>query len=297
VLVGAKAFYDIGKVEYNTITLDRRLYRMELAVQDFDGIVWNFIDIPSPPTISPTAPQKAVIPEPSHPKWPSASYIINSMVWVTAFNPLPVDGVRDSYKEGYGLVLNEQIGLVYISREVITSEFCTATIGIFGSVVIPGHVVFVHPAQNYAILKYDTSLVEAPVRPARLSEKEIQPGESALFFHCNDGWHLELSQVFVPGSHTVSVAPDIYGAQRSVSMEVLTVNALLSGGYSGSGLISEDGTVQALWSGTYCTTVASIIPVLKQLEDGHTPKIRLLGARLMSIELLDAITRGMPEGK
>jgi pro-apoptotic serine protease NMA111 len=297
VVVTTKPFYDFKKVEYHTITLDRALCRMELGTQDFNSGQWVFTGIPPCPTSSSIEPQKALIPKPTHEKYPRATYIINALVWVKAFCPLPVHGSQPFFQEAYGLVVNKELGLVLIARDVVLSEFCTTTISIFGSIVIPGEVIFIHPAQNFAVLKYDTSLIEAPIQEAQLSKSEIQPGTSALYFHCNNSWLLDLSPAFVAGHYTQNYIPSISRAARGLNVEVLEVCASSSYAFNGSGLISEDGKVQALWFGKTCTTVAAIVPVLEQLERGETPQTRLLGAQLRSIELLEAGTRGVPEGR
>jgi len=250
--------------------------------------------IPSPPTSGPVAAQKANVKRNTHEKYPQAAYIIDSIVWVTIYNPLPIDGSENTRVQGWGLVLNEKLGLVLVSRDLVTTEFFTCTVSIFGSIIIPGDIVFVHPAQNYAILRYDPSLVNAPVERARLSMTEIKPGDSTLLFHCNDSWLLDLSPSFVAGVTPVCLAPGIYSGCRSVNIEALRVTS--SSGRTGSGLISENGTVQALWLGEHCITVASIVPVLKQIESGYIPQIRLLGARMHTIEVTDAMTMGLPEG-
>jgi S1-C subfamily serine protease len=294
-LVATKGFDDINKLEYNICILERGLYRMELASREPNSGSWQFADIITPPAIASTTPQKAALAKPSHPKYADAAYILHALVFVTTLYPLGVDGVTDSGKSGYGLIVNEELGLVLVSRQTIRSEFCTIQIRFHASIVVPGRVVFAHPTESFAVVKYDTSLVDAPVVRARLSSTETELGESGLLFYINTGWRLLLSSTAVAGKCVVTTDPDMQNSVSAVNSEVLTVGQS-PGNYSGSGLISEDGTVQALYLGDYLTTVASIIPVLKQLEAGEVPQTRLLGARLDTTSLLQAITMGLPEG-
>jgi hypothetical protein len=285
-------------VIYNTLSFNRRLCRTELASRDFAAGEWIKSDIPSAPTLEAELVQKAVISAPTHKKYPEAAYILNCIVDVYAYYPAAVDGVHDATKWAGGLILNEELGLVLVSRDIIKSEFCTATIAMFGSIKVAGKVVFVHPAYCYAILQYDPKLVDAPVQRARLSTTKVQPGDSVLSFSANNSWLLDLSPVTIAGMYTVSTSPNIDGAKRSVNMEVLSVKVSSTDkpNVAGTGLISEDGTVQAMWLDKNCTEITHIIPILRQIEAGQTPQIRLMGARFIAVEVLGAATMGLSEG-
>lgn len=298
ILTESKGLTDINKVQYNAFTLNRALCRLEIATQDFQSGVWTLSEIPQPPALAPRIPQKVLAPIPDHPKYPNAAYIANSIVYVGSTRPIMSDGMQTAYTSHWGIVLNEELGLVLVSRDVVISELCNARIIFFGSIVLPADVVYVHPVFGYAVLKYDASLIQGPVQRARLSDKEITAGESALYFQLNDGWKLDLSPAFVSGTRMITVAPDYDKESRAANLEVLNVSASLSShSLDGAGLISEDGTVQALWCGGYCTPVASLIPILRQLEAGENPQTRLLGASFDEIDLMDAITMGIPEGR
>jgi hypothetical protein len=93
----------------------------------------------------------------------------------------------------------------------------------------------------------------------------------------------------------VYCSPQIAPGTRSVNFEALSVDTNTAAYKSGCGLISEDGTVQALWLGDCCLSTTIVLPVLKQMEQGLTPKIRLLGARIETIETDDAKPMGVPE--
>jgi hypothetical protein len=167
------------------------------------------------------------------------------------------------------------------------------------SIVIPGKVIFLHPVHSFAILRYDPSLVEPTIPRVTLSTTEIKPGDSTLFFKVNNGGNLELSPTYVAGVCTFSCIPRISPGVTAVSVESLTVDTNIPVFASGCGLISEDGMVQALWLGRYCVPISIFVPVLKMVEHDLTraPTIRLLGARLHSIETGSAKALGVPQGK
>lgn len=211
--------------------------------------------------------------------------------------PETVDGYSAEHKRGYGLIINEELGHVLVSRDVVPHAFCTVNITICGSIILPAEIAFLHPVQNFAVLKYNASVVHAPVQRARLSTTPIKSGDSAIFFRCNDSGMLELSPAYVAGVATVYRSPDIAPGTRAVNIEALTVDTNMPAYQSGCGLIGEDGTVQALWMGDHCIATPELLPVLKQMEEGTVPDIKLLGARLQAIEMGDAKAMGVPEGK
>ncbi|KAF2435560.1 nuclear serine protease HtrA2/Nma111 [Tothia fuscella] len=293
--VSYKSLHDVNKVQHKIIELDRHLNITERGTRNFTTGLWTQSVVPDPPTpVTPTL-QKAEVDRNPHPRFPQAGYIINSIVWISVFMPQTVDGYSAEQKAGYGLIVNEELGLVLVSRDVVPHAFCTVSVTICGSVILPAEIAFLHPVQNFAVLKYNTALIQAPAQRARLSPTPIKSGDSALFFRCNDSGMLELSPAYVAGVATVYRAPDIAPGTRALNIEALTVDTNMPAYKSGCGLIGEDGTVQGLWMGDYCIATPDLLPVIKQMEDGTVPDIRLLGARLHAIEMGDAKAMGVPE--
>jgi S1-C subfamily serine protease len=292
--VSYKSLYDVNKVEHDIVELNRSFCSTEFATRDSTSGLWVNTDIPDPPSHVSSSQQKVAISSTKHPKYPNASYIVNSIAWVTVYLPRCVDGFLSGPRRNYGLIVNEELGLVLVSRDAIPHGFCSCTITICGSVLLPGELIFTHPVQNFAVLRYDASKVQAPLQRARLSAEEIQPGDEALFFRCYGG-QIELKPAFIAGLSTVYCSPQIAPGTRSVNFEALAVDTNSTSYKSGCGLISEDGTVQALWLGECCLSTTIVLPILKQMEQGLTPKIRLLGARIETIEMDDAKPMGVPE--
>lgn len=75
-------------------------------------------------------------------------------------------------------MVDAEKGLVVISRAIVPTDLIDITITIAESIVVEGKVLFMHPLQNYAVVKYDPSLVLAPVQSARLSTKFLRQGTS-----------------------------------------------------------------------------------------------------------------------
>jgi pro-apoptotic serine protease NMA111 len=288
---------DIHRIQHKIVEFDRRLCLTELAERNFDTGLWTKIDLPKFPDTRQPLPRKAQLFKSSHPKHEKASYIINSLVWVQTWVPVPVDGFEVSRKQNYGLVFNSELGLVLASRDAVPHYFCRCTVMILNSIIIPCEPVFMHPVQNFVVLRYDPSLIQNTFPSARLSMVDVQPGDTFLFFRGNDVGDLELSPTVVAGISSSAIAADIKTGERSLNMDILEVDTNMTAWTSGSGLITEEGEVQALYMGGYCVNTSTIVPTLKEIERGETPEIRLLGAHMRRIEMGDARAMGVTQGK
>ena len=59
-----------------------------------------------------------------------------------------------------GVVIDAEKGLVVISRAIVPYDLCDIYITIADSIIVEGKVVFMHPLQNYAIVRYDPCDIE-----------------------------------------------------------------------------------------------------------------------------------------
>lgn len=86
--------------------------------------------------------------------------ILKSFVKVEVSFPYCVDAFPKSIKRCYGLIIDNYNGYVIVSRYYIPHDLCDVTVIFNESAYLPAEVVFMHPFQNYVILKYDPTLVD-----------------------------------------------------------------------------------------------------------------------------------------
>lgn len=288
--------HDTNRMHYVVTTIHRQLSETEKGVRDFNKGEWAITTLPLCSTAETLIAQTVKVATKEHPRYPNAAQIFYSLVWVTTFRTLPVDGFTSWRIKHYGIVVNEKLGHVLLSRDALPSLYSRSTIQFFGSIVVPAKIIFLHPVSNYAVLKYDPSLVHAPVKAARLSENEVSTGEQLLFFRTGHIGLVELCPAYVVGEGSISTSPIIAPAKSGLNRDILVVDTRLTAYKSGTGLISEDGIVEALFLGDHCVTTAAIVPILKQIETGIVPEFNLLGARFRRISMLSAIAMGLPQG-
>jgi len=76
-------------------------------------------------------------------------------------------------------------GLVLASRAIIPYDLCDVSLTFADSIIVDAKVLFMHPLQNYCIVQYDPSLVQAPVKTPTFATEPIKQGEETVFFGFN----------------------------------------------------------------------------------------------------------------
>lgn len=311
VVVTYKHLRDLHTLNTTIIHVDRHWSaKMRQAIRNDETGLWDFQDIADalPPT--PPVRRKGAFIQLEHTSHPAVADLVRSFVRVGCTMPLKLDGFPRNRKWGMGLVIDAEKGLVMISRAVVPYDLCDIWITIADSVVVEGKVVFMHPLQNYAILKYDPALVDAPVLSAKLSEDNITQGASTTFIGYNRSGRIVHAATTVTEMTTVAI-PANSGAPRyrATNVDAITVDTNLSGQCGSGVLVDKDGIVQALWltylgersSGSrdeeYHLGLATptLLPVISQIQQGRDPKLRMLPMEFRAIAMSQARVMGVSE--
>ncbi|KAI9742759.1 MAG: hypothetical protein M1818_003488 [Claussenomyces sp. TS43310] len=312
VVVTYKHLRDLHTLNTSILHIDRHWSsKMRLAVRNDKTGLWDFTDLAEalPPTAS--VRQSATFIQLENTQHPAAAEVVRSFVRVLCHMPVKLDGFPRNRKWGMGVVIDAKKGLVIISRAIVPYDLCDISITIADSVIVEGKVVFMHPLQNYAIIQYDPSLVDASVLSANLSTEQIKQGTSTYFLGFNQNMRTVVTQTTVTDITAVAI-PANAGAPRyrAVNLDAITVDTSLSGQCGSGVLVAEDGTVQALWL-TYLgersastnkdndyhlgLATPTLLPVIKQIQAGNTPNLRMLSVEFNAIQISQARIMGVSE--
>lgn len=112
-----------------------------------------------------------------------------AMVKVDFSIPFSVDNVYARHFKGVGLVVDRQAGLIAVDRNTTPIGLGDAELTFFGSLVIPGKVVFLHPRHNIALIQYDVALLSgAPFDALQLSDADVAlPAQLTMVGYRADG--------------------------------------------------------------------------------------------------------------
>ena len=306
VIVSYKHLRDLHTQHTSVVLVDRHWSKkIRLAVRNDETGLWDFSDLGSPlPTPAPVA-RSANFISLEGTQYPQAAEIIRSFVRVTVSLPVKLDGFPRTRKNGHGLVIDAEKGLVIVSRATLPYDLCDVSVHVAESIIVDAKVIFLHPLQNYAIIKYDASLVKAPIKSARLATETIKQGSSTIFFGFNQNMRPVIAKTSVTDITTVGIpASATTPRYRAINLDAVTVDTSLAAQCGTGVLLTEDGTVQALWL-TYLgernshnnkdveyhlgLATPMLLPVLGQIQEGVMPQLRILN--------VETSTTTMSQGK
>ena len=312
VVVTYKHLRDLHTLNTTIIYVDRHWSsKMKLAVRNDESGLWDFSDLGDPlPPIPPKRKSAAFI-ELDHAPDPGIADLVHSFVYINCAMPVKLDGFPKSRRAGMGLVIDAEKGLVLVSRAIVPYDLCDITVTIADAIIVEGKVIFLHPLQNYAIVQYDPSLVDADVKSARLSNEYLKQGAKTHFIGHNRIGRVvhgsttvtEVTAVAIPAN---SAAP----RYRAINIDAITIDSNLGSTCNSGVLTAPDGTVQALWLSylgerSPCSQrdeeyylglgTPTLLPVLSAIQRGETPSLRILSVELRSIAMSQASVMGVSD--
>ena len=312
VVVTYKHLSDLHTLNTSIIFIDRHwASKMRMAVRNDKTGIWDFSDLGEPLPAAPAQRRKADFVTLDSVGHPAAADIIRSFVRVSCTMPLKLDGFPRTRKIGFGVVINAEKGLVLVSRAVVPYDLCDLSLTVADSIIVDAKVRFLHPLANYAIIQYDPSLVDAPVKSAKLAAEPIKQGASTIFFGWNQNLRVAMTPTTVTDITTVAIPSNLAAPRyRAINLDAITVDTSLNGQCASGVLVAEDGTVEALWLSylgertphtskdvEYHLGLATptLLPVTDQIQKDITPSLRILNVETNTISMSQVRIMGVSE--
>ncbi|KAF4337780.1 serine protease [Fusarium beomiforme] len=287
------------------VPIDRHWFqRMKMFKRNDTTGVWDVEVLAEPlPAIRPP-PLSASFDALEHIPQREIAEIARSFVHVRFSSPVLIDGQSTRIKLGMGLVVNADRGYVIVSRTVVPTKLCDIELTFADSVLVPGKVVFLHPAHHYAIIQYDPSLVDAPVKSVKFSTERISQGASTFFVGHNDSDEMVYASTAVTKVIPLEREPPNPPRGRPINVDRIDVETRI-GNHCGSGvLVREDGVIQALWvvyemedldEACFGLSSQAIAPIAEKLSQGIVPTLRSLSVELEAVTMIEARVMGVAE--
>lgn len=312
VVVSYRHLRDLHTVNTSILHIDRHwASKMRMAIRNDRTGLWDYSDIADPrPAITPQ-PRSGEFPQMDTSTYTAAADIIRSFVRITCTMPVKIDGFPRARRVGFGLVIDADQGLVLVSRAIVPYDLCDISVTVADSVIVDAKVIFLHPLANYAIVKYEPSLVLAPVQTPKFATEMIKQGASSIFLGFNQNLRAVVAKTTVTDITTVAI-PSNGGAPRyrALNLDAITVDTGLSGQCGHGVLLADDGTVEALWL-TYLgerhstsnkdteyhlgLATPSILPIINQIRGGTIPELRILNIEANTIQMAQARIMGISD--
>ena len=254
VQLAALADGDRATFRYNTIDdpqnstirsveMDRTWYPARHCRRDDASGVWPCEDLDAGP--EPTAPATGSTQFTRNGD-ARVNAVAPSLVMVTFDLPYTVSGVAERHYYGTGLVVDAERGYVVVDRNTVPIAMGDVTITFAGSLQVNGHVEYIHPLHNLAMVAYDPQLIgDTPVKSARFTKDELETGD--------DVWVIGLKgdhQMAHQASTVASVEPILLPLSRTLKFRDTNLEtiSLVNGPADFDGVIvNRRGDVVAKW--------------------------------------------------
>ncbi|MCA9491536.1 MAG: trypsin-like peptidase domain-containing protein, partial [Myxococcales bacterium] len=142
---------------YETVVVnDRRWHRMARCTRDDALGTWPCVESPPPPPpVRPRPPERLPVLADDR----VSRRLATALVLVEFDIPHPTAGVKDLNYVGVGTVIDAERGLVLVDRDTVPVSLGDMTLTFAGTVRVPGHLVYLHPIHDLAVIGYDPSLL------------------------------------------------------------------------------------------------------------------------------------------
>ena len=312
VVISYRHIRDLHTRATSVVHIDRHWHpKMRLSTRNDETGLWDFKDIDKAQPARPLEPKSASFIQLDGVGEAAAAEIVRSFVKISCYMPVKIDGYPQARRNGFGVVIDAEQGLVIISRAIVPYDLCDITVTVADSIQVEGKVVFLHPLTNYTIVKYDPSLVRAPVKTATFSSEMVKQGQETIFVGFNQNQRVVVAKTTVTDITAVGIPANAAAPRyRAVNLDAITVDTSLSAQCSSGALIGTDGTVQALWlsymgervQGSSRDTeyhlglaTALIKPTVDQVRLGNIPKLRILNIESYVIQMSQARIMGVTD--
>ena len=312
VVISYRHIRDLHTRATSIVHIDRHWHpRMRLSSRNDETGLWDFRDLGKPAPAEPPEAKSADFISLDGVNQPAAAEIVRSFVKVSCYMPVKIDGYPQARRTGFGLVIDAEQGLVVVSRAIVPYDLCDITVTVADSIQVEGKVVFLHPLTNYTVVRYDPTLVNAPVKTAKLSDEMIKQGQETIFVGFNQNHRVVVAKTTVPDITAVGIPANAAAPRyRAVNLDAITVESGLSSQCSSGVLIGEDGVVQALWltymgeraQGSHRDTeyhlglaTTMIKPVVDLIRSGQTPNLRILNIESYVVQMAQCRIMGVSD--
>lgn len=244
-------FEDPAASKLRTIRMDRTWFPAQRCRRDDASGIWPCRALAAGPLPPPPRPGTARFAAQRDRR---IRDIAPSLVVVNFDMPYTVSGVAERHYYGTGLVVDTRRGLVVVDRNTVPEAMGDVQITFGGSLEVPGHVAYVHPVHNLALISYDPALIaDTPVRAAPLSSRLPEAGDSVLVVGMRSDFKLVYRDTRV-----ASIEPLQFPLSRTIRFRDTNLETLelVNGPADIDGVILDRrGQVVALWASfAYQTT-------------------------------------------
>lgn len=290
---------------YETVAVVDRLWNtMQRCRRDDTTGLWPCVESPPPPAAAQVPPAAEALRVEGVDK-PSRA-LANAFVLVDFDIPHPTSGVKDLNYVGVGTVVDAERGLVLVDRDTVPVALGDMMITVAGAVRVPGHLVYLHPHHNFAVIGYDPKLLgDVPVQSVEFGEGRLEEGDPAWLVGVDGDLRLVSVGARVQSRRALRLGFGQTPRFRDSNVDGIELSD--ADDTLGGVITDKKGRVFALWASFldqregerafYGLPAEFIRPVLDPILRGEEPTYRALGAEFNPLSLAKARDRGLSDAR
>lgn len=229
---------EIARIQLGNSWFDNRLCdRVD------DVRFWNCVSVEVP--VEAAAVDKVLVDIPQY-QDALLNQVAPAMVRVDFSIPYSIDNVYARHFKGVGLIVDKDAGLIAVDRNTVPVGLGDAEITFFGSLVLPGKVVFLHPRHNVALLQYDVNKLNgAQFEGLTLSDSATPVTEGLTMVGYRSDGTFRAHAITGASRLTIGFNPPGLPRFQQASLDVLGVPNVPPS--LGGPLVDENGVVHAVY--------------------------------------------------
>jgi S1-C subfamily serine protease len=291
----------LGTEAVAVVTIDRRWFKMQRCRRDDTTGEWPCEASPPPP---PRRRPKAATTSFSGDWGRPVRDLAPSIATVDVDIPFRVDGVHGHRFQGAGIVADAERGLVVVDRETVPVALGDVMITFAESLQVPGEIVYVHPAHNLALVRYDPALLgDTPVRSVTFRAKDLETDDEVWLVGLSSRQQLVSRKTRVARVEEPRISLTNPPRFRETNIELIGLSD--SASTIGGVISDEKGRVYALWAAFSVNDdrgpaslfggipARAVVDMLEIARSNGARQWRSLGVELHPINLAEARTRGL----
>ncbi|KAH3686326.1 hypothetical protein WICPIJ_002688 [Wickerhamomyces pijperi] len=310
VAVGFRHITDLHSPTVSIIYIDRHwCSSFRTATRNDESGLWDFKDFKEDLPPSPiSAKSVKFIDIPSDHE--AVAKLSRSFIMVQSYIHVPVDAFPAIRRRGYGVVVDAEKGYMIVSRNIVPHDCLDVVLTVSESLYIPGTVVFLHPTQNFAIVKYDPSLIKnSEVQTPKFSETPLKRGNKVNFVGYNYNFRVVSTETKISDIASVNIPRHVLSPRyRGSNLETIAVDTNLATDCNSGVFADSDGTIRAIWLAflgeghkdsdhvyKMGIDVCDLSSIIKSLQQGVIPEVRIVDVEFYAITLAQARARGVSD--
>ncbi|KAJ3057909.1 hypothetical protein HDU99_007060, partial [Rhizoclosmatium hyalinum] len=128
---------DVHTVNIVIVSMERHWTGFRLAVRNDKTGLWDFTNLGSPVPPQPIVPFTATFPELDD-SLGATKDLFKSLVKISFYMPIRIDGYPKSRKQGAGLILDAERGIIVVGRNIVPFSMGDVHITFADTIIIPG---------------------------------------------------------------------------------------------------------------------------------------------------------------